>query len=217
MRFLFGSLGSFVLILSTAAGTSLAQTSTISEREFLEATNAKAYWATTARYPRRETRTYERPSDGKLAFSETQKTEFLSFDKYRVIRTFLSNGKSTTSQEIQIGEIRYCKDGQGKWEIYCPVPPPAAAMGPIAGAQYSLELGADTKIYQRIYQSTSEDKEKSKKISYTTTDKIVLNGDFSHRERSIITASLDTKEIVSRVTDKVEYGVKLDPIIAPIK
>ena len=113
--------------------------------------------------------------------------------------------------------FRSCKRGSSEWEFDCAVPPPAMAMGHIDGAQYSLEIGSDTKTYQRTYQSMREDKVKSIMTSFTIIDRIILNNDSSHRDRSIITTNTETKEIVSRYTEKVEYGIKLDPIIAPIK
>jgi hypothetical protein len=216
MKFLVGPIAVLVWTLFATAGTSSAQISTISEPDFLTS-NRGAYRATAAKYPRREIRTYEQLSNGIVTSSYSELLEFLAVDKYRVKEVVVSKGKTTISEDIQVGEIRYCRKDSSAWEMYCPEPPPAAALGSIAGAQYSLEIGTDTKTYQRIYQSSREDKEKSKAISFTTTDKIVLNSDSSHRDRSIITTNLETKEIVSRLTVKVEYGVKVDPIVAPIK
>lgn len=210
MRFPVWSITLLFLILFATAGTSIAQISTISEREFLEVTNGESYRATAARYPRRETQTYERLADGKITSTETEVIEFLASDKYRAKKTIVSNGNTSTREEIQIGENRYCRKNSSEWDSYCAMPPPSAAMGAINGAQYSLEIGVDTKTYQRIYQSTREEKT-------TTIDRIILNSDLSHRDRSIITTNSETKEIVSRFTEKVEYGIKLDPIEAPMK
>ena len=210
MKFSFGSIALLASILFATGGTSIAQKSDISERDFLEIANRQAYWATAARHPRKETRTYEQLSDGKVTSSETILTEFLASDKYRITTTVISEGKTNTREGIQIGDIRYCKRDSADWQ-YCPIPPPAMAMGPIMGAQYSLELTADTKTYQRIYQSTREEK------PFTTVDRIILNNDLSHRDRLLITTNSVTKEIVSRFTEKVEYGIKMAPIEAPIK
>lgn len=217
MKFPFGSIALLVLILSATTFTSIAQKSDIAEKDFLAATGWKAYRATTARYPRKETLTRERLSDGMVTSSETEITEFLASDKYRVMRTLTSKGKTTTREEIQVGEIRYCKENTSKWEMYCPEPPPAPAMGHIDGAQYLLDEGVESKTYQRTYQYTRDDKEKLTKILFTTVDRIILNKDYSHLDRTIITVNSESKEIVYRTTVKMEYGLKLDPIEAPIK
>lgn len=217
MRFPFGSIALLGLVLFATAGTSIAQKSDISERDFLAVAGTEAYRATVARYPRKQTRTCERLADGKITSLETEVIEFLASDKYRVITTVVSKGKTITTEERQVGEIRYCKNDSSEWKMYCPEPPPAPAMSRIAGAQYSLEIGANTKTYQRIYQSIREDKEKLTKSSFATVDRSVLNNDSSHRDRSIITTNSETKEVVTRFTEKVEYGIKLEPIEAPVK
>ena len=216
MRFRIWSIALFVLVLFSTTGALIGQNSVISERDFLDA-NRAAYWATEKKYPRRETRKYEVLSDGKATYSETEVTESLDIRKYRITTTVVSKGKTSTKEEIQIGEVRYCRENTSEWESYCAEPPPAPAMGHVDGAGYGLELNGDTKTYQRSFQTTREEKDKLTRTSFTTTDRTIFNRDSSYRERSIIKTNTESKELVSRSAFKFEYGIKFDPIVAPVK
>ncbi len=204
------------LILVVAAGTSFAQSSSIAAMDFLVSHSA-AYRATDVKYPRKETYKYEVLSEGKVTYSSTEVSEYLGYDKYRIIETEISDGKTKVKEAIQIGQNRYCRENSAKWDNNCYEPPPAAAMGHIDGAIYMLESASDSKTYVRIYKTQKEEKGKPAPLVFVTEDRSVLNRDMSHRSRSIIRTNSVTKEIISSTTVKYEYGIKFSPIEAPIK
>ena len=217
MKIIFRSIVLLALVLFARAELSNAQSTSINEDEFLKATGYESYKATAAKFPRRETWVYENFSDGKVTSSESKISEYLAVDKYKITTTVVSNGKTTTTEEIQLRDIRYCKKDSSEWEVDCPMPPPIAAMGPVKGAKYFLQLGTETKTYERRYQTVRENKFKATKTPVTTIDKIILNIDSSKRDRSITSSHSETKEVLSRSTSKVEYGIKLYWIEAPGK
>jgi hypothetical protein len=204
------------LILVVAPKISFAQSSAISEIDFLVSHNV-AYRATDAKYPRKRTYKYEVLSEGKVTYSSTEVTEYMGYDKYRIIETEISNGRTKVNEAIQIGQNRYCRENSAKWDNNCYEPPPAAAMGHIDGATYMLESAPDSKTYVRIYKTQKEEKGKPAPLVFVTEDRSFLNEDMSYRSRSIIRTNSVTKEIVSSTALKYEYGIKLSPIEAPIK
>ncbi len=215
MKFRFSLFVLQGLILAVAAGISFAQSSAITEMDFL-ASHTAAYRATDVKYPRKRTYKYEVMSEGKVTYSSTEVTEYLGDDKYRIIETEISNRQTKINEAIQIGRNRYCRENAARWDN-CYEPPPPMAMGHIDGAKYMLESASDRKTYVRIYKTQKEEKGKPAPMLFVTEDRSILNRDMSYRSRSIIRTNSVTNKIVSSTTLKYEYGIKLSPIEAPVK
>ena len=71
---------------------------------------------------RRKIQKIENYKDGKLISSEEWRYEYLLPDRIRYVHTESSNGKTTRTEEIDIGKQKYCKFNEGEWKVsttYC--------------------------------------------------------------------------------------------------
>jgi hypothetical protein len=103
-----------VATLLVIAASSSAQTSSLTEKEYWAETFA-AYSATRALFPRRETESSESLTAGKVVYSRTKMSEYLSKDTDRTTETRFQEGKTTVEEAIQIGRVRYCRKDDSQW------------------------------------------------------------------------------------------------------
>lgn len=208
LRFLF-----LLAILISPVITS-AQSKEITEAEYWVAVRSGN---TAARkiFPRRETATYEGFAADKLTYSRKETFEYEAADRYHSIKETSSNGKVETSEVFQVGTARYCRVNMAEWKssgCYLSPPPP---LGDATETRYSVEETGDSTKYLRV--AISIETTNTEPTKFLTKDLFVVNANQTVRERTIVKSTYDSKAIQSRSTQKYEYGIKSNPIVAPIK
>lgn len=188
----------------------------ISEKEYWAAVYA-AYSATLETFPRQETEVYEGYSAGELNYQRTKTFEYEAADKFHFIRETLENGKRGVEELFQIGTLRYCKIDSGDWKTSgCYLNPPAA-LEPAIESKFQVDKTEKEITYRRKSTFQLKEKGNSEPKIFLTEDTLVLNPDLSIRDRTIKKLGVETKALVSRVTQKNTYRKNVKPIEAPIK
>lgn len=162
-------------------------------------------------------KTYEAMSDGRVTYSMTELSEYLSNDTYRTTKTVVRDGKTVVSEVVQTGTARYCREDRSEWTTsgcYRQPPPP---LEPADENRFEVQTNENHRTLIRTAVSQKKEANKSGPTQFITEDRFVLNGDMSVRERSIVKSVNGAKSIVFREISKFEYGVTLPPIEAPIK
>lgn len=216
MKFRPSTIILIAVVVLTTAKFSLGQTTAITEKDYW-ADIVSGYAATRSSFPRRETKTYDGFSGGRMTYSRTEMSEFRSKDTYRTTKTVVRDGTTVVTEAIQIGPVRYCRENTAEWKSSGCYENPPAPLGDAYETSYSLETTKDTRTYIRTAKSQKKESDKSEPTKFVTEDRFVLNSDGAVRERSIVKIVTETKSIFSRDTSKFEYGVTLKPIEAPIK
>jgi len=201
------------IAILVATKFSLAQTTVITEREYWDGVRF-AYAATQKIHPRRKTETYERRADGKTTYSKKEITEYQAKDTYRSTGTVVRDGKTTSTEAVQIGMVRHCRENSEAWKSCYENPPPPLPKAD--DANYVVQRNKNTITYLRTSTFVGKEEGKAEPTRYLTKDRYVLNNDMSARERTI-TTSIEKKGVVTHNVSKFEYGIKLKPIEAPIK
>jgi hypothetical protein len=216
MRFRLSIIFTIAVAILTTADYTSAQTMPITEQEY-RAGIRSGYAATRKAYPRRETKIYEVISNGKVTYHRTEIFEYQTPDNYYTKEEIRQGDRTTSSEMIQIGIVRYCRENAAKWKSSGCYENPPAALGDAYETSYSLETTTGIRTYIRTAKSQQKESDKSEPTRFVTEDRFVLNSDGAVRERSIVKMLTATKSIVSRDTSKFEYGVILKPIEAPMK
>ena len=126
---------------------SFAQSGTITEQEYWSGIKT-GYGATRNLYPRRETKVYESVLDGKVTYSRTEISEYISSNTYRTIKTVVRNGATTVSEALQVGSARYCRENSAEWKSSgCYLQPPAP-LGDADETTYSLKTSKDANLFK---------------------------------------------------------------------
>jgi hypothetical protein len=203
-----------VVVILTTAEFSSAQTTAITEQDYWA--GIRSGFATTQQsFPRRETDTYESLSGGKVTYSRTEISEYRSKDTFRTTVKVVRDGKTFITETIHIGMNLYCRENTAEWEICYPQPPPA--LDKTDETKYFVQKNKDSITYIRTGTSLRNEANKAEPTKFLTEDRLMVSGDKSVRERSIIRTVIHTKSTVSRGISRFEYGVTLKPIEAPIK
>lgn len=203
-------------MILTTTEFSLGQTTAISEKDYW-AGIFSGYAATRDLFPRRETETHEGRTGGKVIYSRTEISEFLSKNTYRYTKTIVRDGTTDVTEAIQIGSTRYCRENASEWKrsgCYQQPPPPLDDSDEI---KCFINTNKDIRTYIRTATLLKKDADKAHPTKFLTEDRFVLNSNGAVGERSIIKMVDGTKSIVSRETSKFEYGISLTPIEAPTK
>jgi hypothetical protein len=215
MKFYPSAIILITVVILTATEFLSAQTTTITEQDYWVGIRS-GYTATEKIYPRRETKTYESLSDGKVTYSRTEVSEYQSKDVYHTTKTVVRDGSTIVTEAIQIGTVRYCRENTGEWKSSGCYRQPPSPLDDADETSYSVQKNKDGRTYIRIATLLKKATDKAEAANFLTEDRFVLNSDTSVRERSIIKTVMETKSIVLREISKFEYGVTLK-IEAPIK
>lgn len=206
----------FAVVFLLAVEFSWAQTTAITEQDYWAGIRS-GYATTRDKFPRRETTTYESLSGEKVTYSRTEISEYRSKDIFHIVKTVVRDGATVITEMIQIGSSRYCRDNGSEWKSSgCYFQPPAP-LDKADETKYSVQTNKDGRILMRNATFLEKEIKSNEPITYLTEDKVVLNYDMSVRERSIIKVVKETRNIASRATTLLEYGVDLKPIESPIK
>lgn len=205
-----------VFVFPAIAKTTFAQTQNITESEYWAGIRT-GYASTRKSFPRRETEKYEGFADGTLTFSTIENSEYQAADQYHIVRETRRDGKITKSEKIQIGAVRYCRESPGEWKTSGCYDNPPPRLEDAEETSYVLQKIKDGTAYIRSALFSRKENGKTEPTKFLTEDTLILNADFSVRERTIVKSIQETKKIASRESQKFEYGLNLKPIEAPIK
>jgi hypothetical protein len=195
--------------------TAFAQTKEITHAEFWSAVTL-AFATTRNVFPRREIETYEGFRGGR-SFRRTKTTEYVASDTFRRVTETREGDVVSVAEMITIGKERYCRENSSEWRTSKCYENPPAALEDAIESSFRVEKKDKRVIYTRKSMFLQSEAGKAERTKFMSEDILVLNSDLTVRERTITKSALDTGTILSREILTREYGLKLNPIDAPIK
>ncbi len=201
----------FAIPLNTSA-----QSKTITQAEYWSAVSS-AYTSTHGKFPRREVEQYEAITDGKVSYLRIKTAEYRTATEFRIFTRIRKAGGDNFRELIQIGNARYCREDSSEWKTTGCYENPPAALEDAYESSFALQKSGDGITFKRTASYLGKENGKIGQSKFVTVDTLIVNLDSSIRDRTIVKSIFETKTIVSRVTEKYEYGMSLMPLEAPIK
>jgi hypothetical protein len=208
-------------VLLTSAFALFAQEKEITKDEYYSPWRAAR---TKAReLNRRNISKTERFIDGKVSDTDEWRYEYDGKDKIHYVHIVNSNGKTFRTEEITIGQTRYCKKNDGPWEQVTSscIGGGASSMPNTKSVKYTVEKAKlsnkEVSLYVEYitYKDTFSKNEANEGLSYNDSRFwLSKDGLIVREERS--SGLIDPKRLNKVTVDTYEYDTRIR-IEAPIK
>ena len=207
-------------LLASAVSVGFGQEVSITESEYQSALSRG--YSSADKHPYRRTTVEESFSEGKRTGYEKHTTENLPPDRSRYIYESEYRGQRENKQKITIGDVSFCKEGDGPWEVnvWCDritgIPGPSVRSREWSRSHATFKNNPVTWIRSYItFSSPRSDASKVERVLFSEDRTFIdMEGKIVFEEST--TGIVGSTEIVSRSTTNYEYGLDDLKIEAPI-
>ncbi len=192
-----------------------AQSKEITQADFWAAVRS-AYTATRNVFPRRETETSEGSRAGRN-YRRTKTSEYVAADRFKLSTETLEGESRSVKEMIRIVKEGFCRENSNEWRTTNCYENPPAALEDAIESSFRVEKTEKAVTYTRKSTFLYTMAGKTESTKFVSEDILVLNSDLTVRERTITKSAVERGAVLSRETQKFEYGLKLKPIEPPIR